>query len=70
MRFLVVDNLSNSHVEALERVQRIAQKTVEFVQLDICDREAMDKVFAENSFSAVIHFAGLKAVGRVGCSTT
>lgn len=61
---LVVDNLCNSSVEALKRVTEITGKPVPFVELDICDRQALRKVFQENEIKAVIHFAGLKAVGE------
>ena len=61
---VVVDNLSNSKAEALERVKKITGKSLDFVHCDILDREALGKVFAEYQPSAVIHFAGLKAVGE------
>ena len=60
----VVDNLYNSSEKALDRVQEIAGKAVKFYKADIQDRDAMNKVFDENKFDAVIHFAGLKAVGE------
>lgn len=61
---IVVDNLCNSHAESLERVKRITGKSVQFYKANICDEEAMDKIFSENKIDAVIHFAGLKAVGE------
>lgn len=61
---VVVDNLSNSKAEALKRVQAIAGKSLKFYKLDILDREALEKVFYENKIDAVIHFAGLRAVGE------
>ena len=62
---LVVDNLSNSHPEALHRVaQIIGVDEIPFVQADIRDREALEKIFAADRFDACIHFAGLKAVGE------
>ena len=61
---IVVDNLSNSSRESLKRVEQITGKTVSFVELDVCNRDALDKVFANNTINAVIHFAGLKAVGE------
>ena len=61
---VVVDNLVNSKPEALKRVARIIGKEVPFVEADVRDRDAMDKVFSENKIDAVIHFAGLKAVGE------
>ncbi|MRI33511.1 UDP-glucose 4-epimerase GalE [Endozoicomonas sp. OPT23] len=61
---LVLDNLSNSSDESLKRVQTITHKKLEFVNGDIRDRELLDKLFSENTFEAVIHFAGFKAVGE------
>ncbi|WP_101757105.1 UDP-glucose 4-epimerase GalE [Oceanicoccus sp. KOV_DT_Chl] len=61
---IVVDNLSNSHPESLARVKEITGRNVDFYQVDICDKQALTKVFAANQVEAVIHFAGLKAVGE------
>ncbi|NNL56200.1 MAG: UDP-glucose 4-epimerase GalE [Pseudomonadales bacterium] len=61
---VVVDNLANSSVEALRRVEQITGKPVEFVQADIRSAQSMQRVFDAHDFSAVIHFAGLKAVGE------
>ena len=61
---VVVDNYYNSQPEALRRVAKIIGKEVPFVEADVRDRAAMDKVFNENRIDAVIHFAGLKAVGE------
>lgn len=61
---IVVDNLVNSKVEALKRVEKIIGKAVPFYKADVRDREAMDKIFKANKIDAVIHFAGLKAVGE------
>lgn len=61
---LVLDNLSNSSVVSLDRVKQITGKTVPFVEGDIRDAECLDNIFAENTIDAVIHFAGLKAVGE------
>ena len=63
-KVIVVDNLSNSKVEALTRVERITQKSVIFHQVDIRDKQALSKVFANEQIGTVIHFAGLKAVGE------
>ena len=61
----VIDNLCNSSPESLRRVQNITGRNeVEFHKLDIRDREGLDNLFAANDFDAVIHFAGLKAVGE------
>ena len=61
---VVVDNLVNSKPEALNRVAKIIGKTVPFVEADIRDRQAMDKLFTDYKIDAVINFAGLKAVGE------
>ena len=61
---VVVDNLVNSKEEALRRVEKIIGKPVPFTRADVRDREAMDSVFKANKIDAVIHFAGLKAVGE------
>jgi len=63
-RVVVVDNLSNSKETALERVQAITGKPLDFVLCDLLDRKTLDEVFADYQPSAVIHFAGLKAVGE------
>ncbi|MBZ0067329.1 MAG: UDP-glucose 4-epimerase GalE [Thiobacillus sp.] len=61
---VVFDNLSNSSVISLDRVKTIAGKAVTFVQGDIRDRVALRKLFADHRIDAVVHFAGLKAVGE------
>ena len=61
---IVVDNLSNSSTKSLDRVKQITGKVVTFIKADICDYAAMDKVFLQHNIDAVIHFAGLKAVGE------
>ncbi len=61
---IVVDNFSNSKPEALKRVAKITGVEPLFYQIDINDKDAMRKVFAAHSFAAVMHFAGLKAVGE------
>ncbi len=62
---IVVDNLCNSKYESLRRVERIAGRPVAaFVQADVRDREALRAVFGAHAIDAVIHFAGLKAVGE------
>ena len=60
----VVDNLANSCEEAMVRVRKITGKDFRFYNADVRDRAAMDKIFSENKFDSVIHFAGLKAVGE------
>ncbi|ENX61602.1 MULTISPECIES: UDP-glucose 4-epimerase GalE [Acinetobacter] len=61
---VVFDNLSNSSEEALRRVQKLANKSLVFVKGDIRNQDALDQVFQAYSIDAVIHFAGLKAVGE------
>ncbi|MBO5615829.1 MAG: UDP-glucose 4-epimerase GalE [Prevotella sp.] len=61
---VIVDNLANSKEEAIKRVEKITGKEVPFVKADVRDREAMDKIFKSWKIDAVIHFAGLKAVGE------
>ncbi len=62
---VVFDNLANSCEEAIKRVEKLAGKSVKFYEADMLDKDAMNKIFDENpDISAVIHFAGLKAVGE------
>ena len=61
---VVVDNLSNSSPEALKRVEKITGAKIPFHKLDLRNEEELEKVFAEHKFDAIIHFAGLKAVGE------
>lgn len=61
---VVLDNLCNANPESLRRVEQITGKPVLFVQGDIRDRTLLDRVFSEHKIDAVIHFAGLKAVGE------
>ena len=60
----VLDNLDNSCVESMNRVKKICSKDFKFYEVDLLDYAATEKVFEENDFDAVIHFAGLKAVGE------
>lgn len=60
----VVDNLYNSNPKSLDRVKELTGKDFKFYECDIRDTEGMDKIFKENKIDAVIHFAGLKAVGE------
>ncbi|MDQ0194104.1 UDP-glucose 4-epimerase GalE [Paenibacillus wynnii] len=59
-----VDNFINSHPEAIERIEEITNKSFTFYELDVLDAEALNNVFAAHRIDAVIHFAGLKAVGE------
>ncbi|MBQ8080161.1 MAG: UDP-glucose 4-epimerase GalE [Oscillospiraceae bacterium] len=61
---VVLDNLSNSKEESLRRVEQITGKKVTFYKADMRDAAAMKQIFAENEIDAVVHFAGLKAVGE------
>ncbi|WP_293729999.1 UDP-glucose 4-epimerase GalE [uncultured Actinobacillus sp.] len=61
---VVLDNLCNSSPKSLERVKEITGKSVKFYEGDILDSALLQRIFAENSIDAVIHFAGLKAVGE------
>lgn len=61
---VVLDNLANSSAESLRRVEGLTDKSVTFVQGDIRDTAVLDDIFSEHDIHAVIHFAGLKAVGE------
>lgn len=61
---VIVDNLSNSKMEVLNRLKTITGKMFKFYQADVCDKDALTKIFTENEIDGVIHFAGLKAVGE------
>ncbi len=61
---IVIDNLCNSNPESLNRVKELTGKEVKFYEGDVRDEALLKKIFAENEISAVIHFAGLKAVGE------
>ncbi|MGM9626807.1 MAG: SDR family NAD(P)-dependent oxidoreductase, partial [Faecousia sp.] len=61
---VVVDNLCNSNPKSLDRVEALTGKKLKFYEGDVRDEALLRKIFAENDISAVIHFAGLKAVGE------
>lgn len=61
---IVVDNLSNSSVDSIARVAQICGHAPSFVKGDVRDQVLLDRLFSEHSFDAVLHFAGLKAVGE------
>ena len=61
---VIVDNYVNSCPEAIRRVEQIIGRPVPHYEADVSDRAAMDRIFEENAFDCVIHFAGLKAVGE------
>lgn len=60
----VIDNFCNSKPESLKRIKQITGKDFKFYEADLLDRDAVEKIFTENKIDAVIHFAGLKAVGE------
>lgn len=61
---IVIDNLSNSKKSVLKRIEQITGTEIKFYENDVRDAAALDKIFTENKIEAVIHFAGLKAVGE------
>lgn len=61
---VIIDNLSNSHIESIRRIKEITKKDFQFYQMDLLDREALEKLFQKHNFTSVMHFAGLKAVGE------
>ncbi|RBA22998.1 UDP-glucose 4-epimerase GalE [Herminiimonas fonticola] len=61
---VVVDNLCNSKASVLERVAAITGATIPFIQADLRNRKSIEKIFEQYNFDAVMHFAGLKAVGE------
>ncbi|BCC79868.1 hypothetical protein BCJMU62_5559 [Bacillus cereus] len=63
-KIIVVDNLSNSSIESLNRVKEITGKQFEFYKENVLNREKMNEIFLENNIEAVIHFAGFKSVGE------
>jgi len=63
-KVITIDNLSNSKEESLLRVQQIAGKTLTFIHCDILDQAKLGQVFTDHQPTAVVHFAGLKAVGE------
>lgn len=63
-RVAIMDNFVNANRKVLERLREITGKDTPFFEVDLCDSAAVEAVFAEQRFNAVIHFAGLKAVGE------
>ena len=61
---IVIDNFSNSSAESIRRVEKIIGKDITLYEGDVCNRELLNKIFKEHQVDAVIHFAGLKAVGE------
>lgn len=60
----ILDNLYNSKLEVLDNIEKITDTRPKFYQVDLCNKDAVEKVFAENKFQTVMHFAGLKAVAE------
>ena len=60
----ILDNLCNSKASVLDRIQRIVGRRPRFEQIDVRDRPALRRIFSSHRFDAVVHFAGLKAVGE------
>jgi UDP-glucose 4-epimerase len=61
----IIDNLSNSRIETLDKIEKITGKRPDFYNIDLCDKDALATFFKENNnFSGVIHFAALKSVGE------
>ncbi|OQY08312.1 MAG: UDP-glucose 4-epimerase GalE [Fusobacteriia bacterium 4572_132] len=61
---IVIDNLSNSKIESINRIKKITGKDFKFYQEDLLNIEALELIFKENNIEEIIHFAGLKAVGE------
>ena len=61
---VVIDNLSNASIDVIDKIKKITGKDIIFYEEDVCDIEALEKIFTENQIDAVIHFAGFKAVGE------
>lgn len=61
---VVIDNLVNSSKESIARVEKLTGKKITFYEEDICSKKGLDAIFSKEHFDAVIHFAGLKAVGE------
>lgn len=63
-KVLILDNLSNSRTTVLERLQKICGERPEFIEGDVRDGNLLDRIFRDHEFTAVMHFAGLKAIGE------
>lgn len=61
---LIADNLMNSKIAVLDRIETITGKRPDFAKVDVCDKDAMRALFRTHDFGSIIHFAGLKAVGE------
>lgn len=63
-KVVIVDNLANSKMEVLDKLEKIVGERPPFYEIDVTDREKLERVFKEQEIDGVIHFAGLKAVGE------
>lgn len=61
---VVIDNLYNSSIDVIDNIKKITGKEFSFYQNDVCDLDALEKIFSEHKIDAVMHFAGYKAVGE------
>ncbi|MDM8533423.1 UDP-glucose 4-epimerase GalE [Clostridiaceae bacterium HSG29] len=61
---VIVDNLINSKIETIDKIQEITGKDVVFYEKDVTNKESVDEIFSNHKFDGIIHFAGLKAVGE------
>ena len=61
---VVLDNLLNSHIQSIERVKQLVKKDFPFYKIDLLDADALEQLFSKYEIDAVVHFAGLKAVGE------
>lgn len=61
---IIVDNLSNSNIDVLDKLKEITKKDIVFYKNDVCDKKALKNIFNNENIDAVIHFAGFKAVGE------
>lgn len=67
---VVIDNLSNSKIEVVDKIKEITNKEFTFYEGDVCDRKILEEIFDNHKIDAVIHFAGYKAVGESVKKTT
>lgn len=61
---VIIDNLSNSKIDVLDKLKKITGKDIKLYQEDVCNKDVLRKIFRENKIDSVIHFAGYKAVGE------
>lgn len=61
---VIIDDLSNSKIDVLDKLEQITGKKIKFYLGDVCDKTLLEKIFSENDFDGAIHFAGFKAVGE------